>query len=154
MFEIRRMRAEDSAGMQTVHTNAVSQTCGPMLEPDIVEAWLHGRSPEGYLRAANSGGEVFWVAVDDTGLVVGFASWLGDELVSLFVDPCHEGQGIGQTLFATCQADAEKGGRSISHLSSTINARTFYESLGFRVVRYGFKEKRNKRIPHIEMERG
>jgi len=125
-----------------------------MLEPGIVEAWLYGRTPEGYVRAASSGGEVYWVAVEGTGLVVGFASWSGDELVSLYVDPRHEGQGIGKQLFATCQADCEKEGCSISHLNSTINARTFYESLGFRAMREGFREKRNKRIPHIEMERG
>ncbi len=124
-----------------------------MVEPRIVEAWLYGRTPEGYLRATDEGGEAFWIAALDNGEIAGFASWREDELVSLFVDPELEKRGLGRKLFAACEEDAAKNGHTIGRLISTRNAQTFYESLAFISEREGYTEKRGVRIPHIEMRR-
>lgn len=152
-FTFRPMRDADATGMHDVHTRAVRQVCARMVEPHTVEAWLHGRTPKGYLRAADEGGEAFWIAVSDNGEIAGFASWREDELVSLFVDPERERRGLGHRLFATCEEDASKNGHKIVRLISTLNAQTFYESLGFTAEGEGHTEKRGVRIPHIEMRR-
>ena len=147
------MRQADTIGMHDVHTHAVRQVCAPMLEATVVEAWLHGRTPEGYQRAAIEDGERFWIAIDDASGVVGFASWREDELIALFVLPEFQGCGIGRKLFVACEEDARDCGSRIVRLNSTLNAETYYEMLGFRRVRDGYQQKQNQCIPHIEMER-
>lgn len=154
MIAIRPMRDKDADAMHEVHTKAVRRACAPLLDPDVVDAWLFGRTPGGYVSAAADGGERFWVGVIDAERVVGFASWRDDELISLFVDPDCHGRGIGRRLFDACQDDAAANGNGIVRLNSTLNARTFYEAYGFREVGRGYNEKRHKRIPHIEMVRG
>ncbi len=153
MIEIRAMRDADAAGMHELHTKAVRQVCATLLESDVVEAWLYGRTPEGYLRAANDGGESFWVALADTDRIAGFASWRDNELMSLFVDPDSQGLGLGRRLFQACEEDAARKGAVITRLISTLNAQTFYETRGFQAGQRGYVEKRNMRIPHIEMRR-
>lgn len=147
------MRPEDTIGMHKLHTESVRRVCAPLLEPDIVQAWLHGRTPDGYLRAADEEGERFWIALDDSDRVVGFASWRDDELMALFIAPRSQGRGIGRKLFTACADDAEKNGWAIIRLDSTLNAQSYYEAMGFRRVRESYREKYDKRIPLIEMVR-
>jgi ribosomal protein S18 acetylase RimI-like enzyme len=153
MVRIRRMNVKDAPGMHRVHLDAVQQVCAASVSPGVVQAWLYRRSPAGYLRAADKGGEIFWVAVDESDRIVGFASWRENELVGLFVDPQLHGRGIGRKLFDTCEKDAEENGYKITRLNSTLNAQTYYEALGFQTIREGFREMHGQRIPHIEMVR-
>ena len=147
------MESGDTVGMHDVHSHAVRQVCAQHLKPPVVEAWLHGRTPEGYQRAADDEGERFWVALNSEDRVVGFAGWRGDELTALFVLPeCH-GRGIGSELFQACEEDARNHGLQIVRLDTTLNAVRFYEQFGFHQLREGYREKRGQRIPHMEMER-
>jgi len=153
MTDIRPMQDSDAEGMHRVHTRAVSQLCAPFVSEETVNAWLFGRTPEGYLKAAEDHGETFWIASDAKQQVVGFASWREDELVSLFVDPRVCGQGVGRRLFAACEADAKKNGFEISRLKSTRNAETFYALLGFQKIETGYDLKQGQQIPYIVMTR-
>lgn len=146
------MEEGDTADMHRLHVAAVRQVCAKTVTPAVVEAWLHGHAPEIYLRAACLG-EAFWVAVESADRIVGFASWRADEIVGLYVHPEFYGQGIGQALFTACEDDAAANGHAIVRLSSTLNARSFYEALGFRYVKDGYREKRGQRVPYVEMVR-
>jgi GNAT superfamily N-acetyltransferase len=149
---IRPMRDEDVPVVHAIHERAVSMTCAPLLPEAVVAAWLRDRTPEGYLRARDERGERFWIA-EHRGLRAGFASWRGEWLMALFVDPDHQGNGIGRLLLDACDRDAADGGGKIARLDSTLNARDFYERLGFRVTGEGYEEKFGERVPHLEMLR-
>jgi GNAT superfamily N-acetyltransferase len=153
MAQIRPMRPDDATAIHELHGRAVRESCAPLVDPAVVEAWLHSRTPEGYLSAADQGGEHFWVAEDEHGCVIGFASWRDDELVALFVDPDFQRQGLGQRLYAACVTDAHDRGHRLTRLRSTRNAVSFYEALGFRRLEDGWEMKRGQRIPHVKMER-
>ncbi len=152
-FAIRRMVPSDAVGMHRVHTHAVTAVCAAFVEPAAVEAWLHGRTPEKYVLAADEGGETFWIAAAEDGSVIGFSSWRRDELVSLFVDPAWHERGVGRALFDACEKDAAENGHAPRRLTATLNAVSYYEALGFRQVRENYREKQGQRIPHIEMTR-
>lgn len=149
---IRDMQDTDAAAMHALHERAVRQTCGPALKPAIVEAWLRGRTPDGYIRARDEGGENFLIA-EVRGLRAGFASWRGSWLEALFVDPDFQGTGVGRALLNACEADAAEQNIFLSDLNATLNAKTFYEAAGFKVMEAGYEEKYGERIPHIAMMR-
>lgn len=149
---IRPMRDEDAPAVHAIHDRAVSVTCAPLLPDAVVAAWLRDRSPEGYLRARDDHGERFWIA-ERRGLRAGFASWRGAWLMALFVDPDHQGKGVGRKLLEACERDAAAHGEHIARLGSTLNAQGFYEGLGFRVTGEGYEEKFGERVPHLEMLR-
>ncbi len=150
---IRRMAPDDAADMHRIHTQAVTAVCAAFVEPPAVEAWLHGRTAKKYVEAADTGGEAFWIAALDDSTVIGFASWRGDELVSLFVDPAHHGRGVGRALFDACEKDAAANGHAPRRLTATLNAVSYYEALGFNQVRETYREKQGQRIPQVEMTR-
>ncbi|MEM7172751.1 MAG: GNAT family N-acetyltransferase [Pseudomonadota bacterium] len=152
MSTIRPFRPDDAEAMLGLHGEAITRCCAATLSPEAVTAWLSGRTPEGYLRAIAKG-ERFWVATGADNAVIGFASWRDDELESLYVHPDHQGSGVGRALFAACEKDARACEQSLTKVSSTLNAQSFYESLGFHFISTGYWEKRGHRLPTIEMIR-
>ncbi|MQA33563.1 GNAT family N-acetyltransferase [Modestobacter roseus] len=69
----------------------------------------------------------------DGGRVVGFAAVDGDWLAQLYVDPDHQGAGVGRALLDDA-VRARPEGLSLRVFQRNIRARHFYEAAGFTLV--------------------
>ena len=149
---VRPMRADDTPRMHELHTACLRQLCVKDYSQAQVAGWLASRTPEGYLNMVETHGERMLVATFD-GIVVGFASWKDIELCSLYVDPDHNGRGIGRALHQACEDDARAMGRRIIRVDSTLTGRGFYERLGYRLTRRTSHRNGSVRIPALVMHR-
>ncbi len=143
---IREMREADAVSVHRIHTECLTRSLTGHYSKRELEAWMHGRSPEGYWRFANSG-ETFRVAALD-GEIVAFANWQGEELRSLFVSPAHQRSGIGTLLFEACDREAP-----LTFVKATLGAVPFYNRLGFVETGRGHDMKRGVPLPHVVMRR-
>lgn len=143
---IREMREDDTINVHQIHTECLTVSLKGYYSPAELEAWMYGRSPEGYWRFANSG-ETFRVAERD-GQIVGFANWKGDELRSLFISPAHQHAGIGTALFRFCDQQSR-----VAFVKATLSAVPFYSRFSFVEAGRGFDMKRGIQLPHVAMRR-
>lgn len=143
---IREMREGDTIQVHQIHTECLTISLKNHYLTAELEAWMYGRSPEGYWRFANSG-ETFRVA-EPAGEVVGFANWQGDELRSLFVSPAYQKAGIGSALFTSCDQE-----NRIAFVKATLSAVPFYSRFSFVEAGRGFDMKRGIQLPHVAMRR-
>jgi ribosomal protein S18 acetylase RimI-like enzyme len=129
--EIRRMRAEEFE--QTVAVWERSRwDAQPWLEERM--SWAH-ESNLGHFRDVVTREFEVWVAID-AGEVVGLLA-VGDGRVDqLYVDPPHQGRGVGSALLDQARRLHPAGLTLFTHQRNE-RARGFYESRGFRVVRLG-----------------
>ncbi len=67
---------------------------------------------------------------------IGAAGLRGDYLRSVFVEPFHQGQGLGKLLVGEIEEIARQKSVSCLMVHSSITARRFYRALGFNVVKY------------------
>ena len=88
-----------------------------------------------------------WIAEIDSDPVA-FAALDGDTLDRLYVDPAHQGRGIGKQLLRFCLELRPKGLRLFTHQENT-RARRFYESFGFKAVRFGVSPPPES-VPDVE----
>lgn len=93
---IRPMARGDAETVHEIHGACLPRTLLGRYTHEQVTAWLDGRAPDGYIRASEAG-ERFFVAEAD-GVVVGYAPWEEDVLLSLFVHPDCQSRGIGSAL--------------------------------------------------------
>ncbi|MEG8051957.1 GNAT family N-acetyltransferase [Sphingomonas aurantiaca] len=145
-IQIREMREDDTVRVHQIHTDCLTVSLKDHYSTVKLEAWMYGRSPEGYWHFANSG-EIFRVA-ERAGEIVGFANWQGDELRSLFVSPEYQQAGIGSTLFMACDQE-----NRIAFVKATLSAVPFYSRFSFVETGLGFDMKRGIQLPHIAMRR-
>jgi predicted N-acetyltransferase YhbS len=148
---IRPMTREDAEAIHEIHSACLTRTLLGRYTHEQITAWMDGRTPEGYVRASEAG-ERFFVATVG-GSVVGYASWEEDELLSLFVHPDCQSQGVGSALVETCLADAECTGGAITKVKSVLGAEAFYAKHGFTSECRGSTAKRGVEIPDTRMRR-
>ncbi len=81
----------------------------------------------------------YWVAFEDD-LIIGCASLCPDkdqrsgEVHSFFIDPDHQGRGVGRMIWAKLLERAHAYGMTEVRLDADPNAAPFYEAMGFEVV--------------------
>lgn len=151
-FTIRPMRAEDTQAVYTLHTRAVNEVCAKAYTPQAIKAWNASRTPQGYLDAEKTG-ERFLVAVLANEEPIAFIGWKDNEIKGLYVNPDYHGQGIGSALVHAAEADAASMGQTITCLTATLNAQSFYEKHGFSKLKQDSRIKNGAEIPQVHMTR-
>ena len=86
------------------------------------------------------------VRVADDGRVLGFAALDGDWLEQLYVDPDHQGRGVGRALLDDAKVLRPSGLRLYVFTRNT-RARRFYEAAGFVLVDQGDGRGNEEREP-------
>jgi GNAT superfamily N-acetyltransferase len=151
MIKVREMERADVGEVHAIHCACLTRTLAPRYTSEQIDAWMSGRTPEGYWRAVVAG-EHYLVAEND-GSVVAFASWEDDELLALFVHPDFQGRGHGSRLLNACIADAERGVDRLKKVKAALGAEDFYSHHGFHIDGHGDTEKLGVAIPDIRMSR-
>ena len=64
--------------------------------------------------------------------IIGTAALDGDELVTFFVDPGHQGKGVGSALLKELEAIAVLQGRGELRIEASLIGARFYEHHGYR----------------------
>ena len=149
---IRPFDVRDADALHRIHTACLTRTLVDHYPPAVINAWREGRTPAGYSAAAQKG-ERFWVA-DCSGIVLAFASWQDDELLSLFVDPDRHREGLGSQILAACDADAASLDKALVKVKAALGADGFYRRHGFMALGPGQTRKKGVPIPDLRMVRG
>lgn len=133
--QIRLATAEDSAAISQVIIQSLRQSNAQDYAPEVIAQVEQSFSPEA-VGALLSRRQVFVATLDHR--VVATASLDGDVVRSVFVDPSHQGAGLGRQLMAMIETLAIEAKINVLRVPSSITAEGFYIKLGFRKVRDEF----------------
>ena len=146
---IRPATSDDIHFMQDVHTRAVLTLCSTHYTREQIDAWLYGRTPEGYLDGIERG-EMYVAEIDAA--PAGFGHAVSGEVVAVFVDPDFVGRGAGRAILSHGLEMARRDCSDPIKLISTLNAQSFYEQFGFVAVEPTTVDKRGVDLPLVAME--
>ncbi|UUW87623.1 GNAT family N-acetyltransferase [Nocardioides sp. WV_118_6] len=139
---LRPARAADVAAMAAVQLAA--RAAAPMPPgihgPDEVRAYL----------TARLGDSETWVA-EDGERVVGYARFTRTWLDDLYVDPAHQGQGVGAALLDLVKA-RHPDGFSLWVFEQNLPARAFYAARGLLEREHTDGSENEERAPDLRME--
>ncbi|NBJ09318.1 GNAT family N-acetyltransferase [Microvirga arsenatis] len=121
-LELRLFSEDDRARCQKIAALAALSSYGPHM-PECRNRFVETQPLEP--------ADTRIVAIRD-GTVVGFLDLVGSHVSNLFVDPQHQGQGIGTALMAEAERWAV-GDLTLSVFTLNPDARRLYERLGFEV---------------------
>jgi len=148
LMKIKTATINDAKEMHRIHTSAVHTTCKDFYTERQIQAWLEGRSPEGYYEGINNG--EMYVAEDD-GKIIGFGHAIPGEVIAIFVDPTFHKKGMGKRLLDYGLHIASQNHKKIK-IESTINAESFYKKYGFVKIKDDVFIKQGIKIPIIVLE--
>ena len=150
-FVVRRAALEDAAALCALHKASVRGLCIGAYSAQQIEAWLGGRTPDGFRWAMTDGGETMFV-VERRGCLAGFASTKDATLMGLYVDP-DRGRGAGRVLLPTVEDHARRHGVTVLCLPATLNAVPFYRRHGYSADRPSVVLRGGVKLPVVEMSK-
>ncbi|MFT6582545.1 MAG: putative acetyltransferase [Alphaproteobacteria bacterium] len=137
---IRQYRDSDLNGVLSAWESA-SKIAHPFLTPEFMDSERHN-IPNMYLPNADT-----WVA-DLDGAIIGFIALIGDEVGAIFVDPVHQGAGVGRSLMD--KACDLCGDLELGVFEANSIGRGFYEHYGFKFVNEVFHEASGHNIFNLK----
>jgi putative acetyltransferase len=129
--EIRRAHEGDVGDVRRIHGDAIREVCARDYSPDVIAAWIAGRSDDRYSRQITE--DSFWVAIEQICVAFGSVRLATAKLESLFVDPQALGRGHAATLLSHLEGVARQAGIEVLHVDSSLTARHFYARHGYEV---------------------
>lgn len=133
--QIRLAIPDDAAAISQVIIQSLRKSNAQDYPPDIITQVEKSFSTEA-IRALLSQRQVFVATIDKH--VVATASLDQDVVRSVFVDPDHQGRGLGRQLMATLLSVARDAKIEVLRVPSSITAEAFYFKLGYRKIRDEF----------------
>lgn len=124
---IRRARPEDAQDIAALVEAGFAAAVAPHFNAEGCRTFRRFAAADAIavrLAAGNAG----WVAVAE-GVIIGYAEMDRDHMRLLFVDPRHQGLGLGRRLLE--RALEGRQGRTVT-VNSAPNAEAYYRHMGFR----------------------
>lgn len=131
---LRPAQPTDARELSAIHIAAIKALPATFYSQQELLAWRNYRDrPDNanifkIIKADN-----FWVAVVDD-VVTGFASYIIDELIALYVHPQYQGRGIGRILVEHFCDRAREQGIALVMTTASLYAEGFYSRLGFTAI--------------------
>ncbi|WP_414566017.1 MULTISPECIES: GNAT family N-acetyltransferase [unclassified Anabaena] len=138
-ISLRLAQETDAWVLSAIHIAAIKALPPTFYSKKQLLAWrnyLHKPNGQKILKSMQV--ETFWVAIDHD-MIAGFASFIVEELISLYVHPYYQGQGIGRTLVKHFCHEAGEQGVDQVITNASLYAEGFYVRMGFTAI---------KRVPH------
>lgn len=130
MVSVRQATPDDIDAICVVHRSSIRELCSNHYTPDQVQEWTAALEPHGYTELLSS---KQCLVAEEGGTLVGFGILdLENGLVNAtYVSPRAVGKGVGRRLMQAMEDLAQRHNVNKLQLHSTLNAVTFYESIGY-----------------------
>ena len=132
---IRPATQDDAAAISRVVIAALRESNARDYAPEVISRIEQSFTPQA-VAALLGTRRVFVASLH--GMPIATASLDGEVVRTVFVDPAHQGGGVGRRLMETLHAEALHLGMAKLLVPSSLTAEGFYAGLGYRKVRDEF----------------
>ena len=150
---IRPFRPADGAALAGLHRRAILSIPEQFYSAAERQSWAYGLTSGGYAKAV-AGGEMIEVAVNGNDVAIAFCGRKDAEVCGLYVDPDHQGDGLGRTLLTLAEAAIADAGHRRIAIRASLSAVPFYRSRGYSEIgRTGFTSRGGLVISAVNLEK-
>ncbi|MHC5819751.1 MAG: GNAT family N-acetyltransferase [Nostoc sp.] len=133
-ISFRSAQETDAWVLSAIHIAAIKALPATLYTQKELLAWRNYRDkPDGSNILKSMKVESFWVAIEGD-FIIGFASFIVDELMGLYVHPKYQGKGIGRALVQNFCDQATEQGIDKVITTASLYAEGFYLRMGFTAI--------------------
>lgn len=134
-MKVRLALPDEAQALWDIRNQAIRHGCRESYDAATIAAWTPDKMPEGY-RHAVSDNPFFVIDTPDSHqpVATGFLDLANGSVEAVFTQPAFLGKGMAGMILQAIKDEAMRRGLSQLTLSSTPNARMFYEKQGFTVI--------------------
>ncbi|MEH2202383.1 GNAT family N-acetyltransferase [Nostoc sp.] len=133
-ISLRPAQETDAWVLSAIHIAAIKALPATFYTEKELLVWRNYREkPDGSNILKSIKVETCWVAIEGDA-VIGFASFIVDELIGLYVHPKYQGKGVGRALVQHFCDEAIEQGIDKVITTASLYAEGFYLRLGFTAI--------------------
>ena len=136
-MKIRKANKDDIELAWEIRKESIRAQCTDYYSPEIIDLWLNGSLPDSFAEELESN---FYVATINQNIVgLGALSYSDNKIYAIFVKPEFFGKGIAKKMMKHLERLALNNSVDTVYLDSTLNAASFYRSLGYvgnEIIKY------------------
>jgi GNAT superfamily N-acetyltransferase len=128
---LREFRPADLLPVRKLLLETIHVSFAGVYAPSAVRHFTRHHEPEEILTDAKGG---FMILLESDGHIVATGTLTGEgKITRVYVRPDLQGRGLGKRIMARLEQHARDQGRQSVFLYSSLVAKRFYESLGYRL---------------------
>lgn len=132
--KIKKITSKNIQDIVNLHIKVVAETNVKQYASEVIDEWLSQitqESVKNQLKVKTTS----WYLLELNDKIIGFCQFPVAKKViyQLNIDPGYQGKGYGKLLYYFMEKKFKEAGIDEIELNSTLNARSFYEHLGFKV---------------------
>lgn len=98
--------------------------------------------------------EGYTIILEQGGRIIGTGTFVGNEIVRVFVDPASQKRGFGKLIMQKLEEKALSEGVNIVKLDASLPSKKFYDLLGYVTLEETFLEvENNERLDYYKMQK-
>jgi ribosomal protein S18 acetylase RimI-like enzyme len=134
-IKIRKVLTKDIPNIVNLHRKVVTVSNGKLYEPKVIEEWVSQITQDGVKNQLKKKA-TSWYLLELGINVIAFCQFpIAKKIIyQLNVDPDYQGKGFGKMLYDFMESKFKETDTDVIELNATLNARAFYEHLGFKVT--------------------
>jgi len=128
---LRHAKPQEAEILWDVRNQAIRFGCKNSYPEDVIARWTPEKMPEHYRQRVME--NPFYVVEDEKGVIAatGYLDLETNCIEAIFTLPSAAGKGLATQIIDALKAEATSRGITRLSLSSTPNAQSFYQKLGF-----------------------
>jgi GNAT superfamily N-acetyltransferase len=130
-MKIRLAVPDEAEACWNVRNQAIRHGCKNSYDSAVIKAWTPEAMPESYREVITENPFFVVEGPDSKPVATGYLDLSSGSIEAIFTSPDYVGKGLASTILDAIKGEARQRGFSRLTLSSTPNARTFYEKQGF-----------------------
>ncbi len=123
----------------------------PFYNAEAIKYFKDYHNIKNILKAAKEG---YTVVLEKGNRIIGTATLIDNYITRVFVNPKFQKQGFGKLLMQKLETKALVAGTRLVKLDSSLPAKKFYDSLGYKTIRKTFvKVENGKKLDYYKMKK-
>jgi ribosomal protein S18 acetylase RimI-like enzyme len=131
---VRAGTPEDAEAIRSVHLAAILGATNAGYSLAQLESWSAGLEAKLYADAMSVRGERYVVATSSDDRIIGFCSFVHDQVRGLYVEPTWKGRGVGTGLLSAAESAIRENRHQRCRLEAALPSVNFYRAHGYRKV--------------------
>jgi ribosomal protein S18 acetylase RimI-like enzyme len=150
-LKIRKFKLSDLDSVRKLIHNTIDINYPRVYNAEAIKYFKDYHNNKNILKAAKEG---YTIVLEKGNRIIGTATLIDNYITRVFVNPEFQKQGFGKLLMEKLQTKARSAGIRIVKLDSTLPAKKFYDSLGYKTIKKTFvKVENGKKLNYYKMEK-
>ena len=149
-IKMRKFKLSDLDTVRDLIHNTIDINYSRAYSAESIKYFKDYHNDKNILKDAKEG---YIIVLESNNQIIGTGTIINDYITRVFVNPKFHKQGLGKLIMMKLQTKALSAGIKTVKLDSTLTAKKFYDSLGYKTIKKTFvKVENGKKLYYYKMK--